>query len=341
MQIEQLINIKLSTFEQEIAKHMEECDSFTIGTAFIDAVGIGLLARFVKRKRKANGPGLLLTGIYGRFNTQADLLELRKLSVSHKGKIQARINRPCRFHWKAYSFAYKNVVFLYNGSANFTGGGLSQSGEWMTKIKASRSADQAVIQQWEKTFFSAWDKAIPLAEFKVEKYKEIHRTDNLQSFEGLHPDIKTQLQLPDDQPSDQAEQRVRMIRATRYLPMRTAKQVEQFQTDWGRQKWEFFNCEDRADFLASSRATHFVMVWREAGKYSFYLLQKLDSADNFNTPDGRYFIAYREIGNPREETDEIKNQLEKMNFKYHRRNFNSQTMGKQQFQKIKMIMGWK
>jgi HKD family nuclease len=341
MRIEQLVNNKLATFEQELAKHMDECDSFTIGTAFIDGMGIRLLDWFVKRKRPVTSPGQLLTGIYGRFNTQADLLALRQLSVRHPGMIKVRIHRPIRFHWKSYAFAYKNVVFLYNGSANFTSGGLSTSAEWMTKMTASRSKDKAVIQQWEKTFSAAWDSALSLTEFKVELYKETPRATNLDSFEGLDPEVKAQLQLPVDQPAKQPlVQRVRMIRVSGYLPMRTAKQVERFQTEWGRKKWEFFSCDGKADFLASIRATHFVMVWKEAGKYYFYFLQKLDESDAFNTPDGRYFIAYREIGKRKKESHTIRAQLKKMNFRYRSRSFKSQAMGSQQFQKLKGVMGW-
>jgi HKD family nuclease len=341
MRIEQLVNNKLATFEQELARHMEECDSFTIGTAFIGGMGIRLLDRFVKRKRPVTSPGQLLTGIYRGFNTQADLLALRQLSVCYPGMIKARIYRPERFHWKSYAFAYKNVVFLYNGSANFTSGGLSTSAEWMTKMTASRSKDKAVIQQWEKTFSAAWDSALSLTEFKVELYKETPRTASLDSFEGLHPELKAQLQLPVDQPTKQPMQRVRMIRVSGYLPMRTAKQVEQFQTEWGRKKWKFFNCNGKADFLAASRATHFVMVWKEARKYYFYFLQKLDESDAFNTPEGGYFIAYQEIGRRKKESGAIKAQLKKMNFRYRSRSFKSQPMGNQQLQQLKEIMGWR
>src|SRR6202021_2256022 len=141
-------------------------------------------------------------------------------------------------HWKSYAFYYKNKVFLYIGSANFTNGGLTQSGEWLIKMTASRVADKVLIQKWENTFFEEWNQAIPIAEFKVGLYKDILIAKGLGSFDGLHPDLKAQLDpLKDqfDKDSEWTQARVILIRG--YLFKKTVQEVECFQTEWSRRNW--------------------------------------------------------------------------------------------------------
>lgn len=272
MQMKQLTNNGLTTFKEELDRLIDNCESFSIGAAFIDKTGIHLLRRFLHRRHSSNRDGRILTGLLGRFNTRANLKELRQLVLGHSGRLQAATSRTEHFHWKFYAFYFKRYVVVYMGSANFTKAGMTSTGEWMTCITADRTRDRRIIERWERIFATEWDDAIPMKEFPLRWYKEIPTKGSGAAATGLHPTIKALLKQPKNPAESSTEpDRIRVLLLRGRLSARTVSTVKRYRSEWERKNWEYFSCETKAGFDADRSATHFILVWKEAIAIHFIL----------------------------------------------------------------------
>jgi hypothetical protein len=227
------------------------------------------------------------------------------------------------------------------GSANFTKAGMTSTGEWMTCITADRTRGRQIIERWERIFAAEWDDAIPMKEFPLRWYKEIPTKGSRAAATGLDPKIKALLKRPKNPTESSTDpERIWVLLLRGRLSARTVSTVGRYKSEWERKNWEYFSCETKAGFEADRSATHFILVWKEGYRYSFYFVKQLETCETSDTPDGRYFIAYKKLKPLKHETQEIRAGLEENGIFYRSRGFKAKSLNENKAHRLKELLGW-
>jgi HKD family nuclease len=325
MQVDLISNKGVTNVGQLLEEDFEKCTHFDIAVAFITEHSLELLNLYLKKNKYKGRHGRLLIGVYKSFNSKEILYQLSKLDP----KIEVKISTNPRFHWKYYRFEFVRKQHVYIGSANFTKDGLESTGEIVCKLQLSAS-EQSSSKVYKKIFDEEWEDSKPIKEFPISKYKQapsvaknFKQASEVQKFFAKKELAKSKVN------SD--IQRVELIVGE--LTKATVKIISKNQSHWDKNNWGYFTCSGKAEYDYYSKVTNIFIIERNKGEYYFSKAEKTGEC-NINTPDGRYFIAYKQVGRARKITKERREKLESLGIKYFRKSYFSKAIGKNQSQAL-------
>lgn len=327
MKIEFINNAGVVNLRSELEAHVKTCKSFNMATAFITQEAIDVLRIFLKSNRNSLRTGRFITGLYQCFNSKEILLELARLSKSSKGRLQIKISKTKTFHWKFYSFQNNYSKVLYVGSANFTGSGMTQTGELQSKITVA-NRDKALNVRIDDLFNNEWENAVDISEIPLSNYKAV-KTQS--SDRGKLPSEIENILFAESvgKPFEKQILPVRVIKTYGQISKSTIKKVSENQTHWVKNKWEYFCSSYKKDFDLYSKEDILFLVNKNGNSYTFDLILVVDKCV-IKTEEGNYFIAYKYLSRARKETLAIKSMLQENGINYRsRRNIDKKLTKKQ------------
>ncbi len=333
MQVDIISNRANTVLENFISDDLRNCSSFNIASAFITDHALETLKAFIKRNRQRDKIGRILISLYGSFNSRSILMSLIQLAKS-TSNIDIHISKNKRFHWKYYHFQIKKSHYLYIGSSNFTNDGLNSSGEMVTRIKLSQ-ADQQKSVQYKESFDKEWEDSFPIVDFPINKYRQAPR---ISTSHNLHPSIEA---LFANNQSPSVPDVTGITRATLisgYLTAKTTKIVSTTKSHWDKRKWNYFSCESKREYESLGSVNFFLVIEKYNNQYNFALAKRVDNSSAIKTPDGRYFIAYKNTKR-RKENSTLRKEVENLGINYHSRSFNSKNIRPAQSKAILKIFG--
>ena len=157
----------LDTLEDEL----RTSNFFTIAVAFVTTSGLIDLKSIFTDLAKQNIQGRLITSTYLNFNEPKafeDLLQIPNLDV--------RLLDIEGFHTKAYYFNHENFESAIIGSANLTQNALKCNFEWNLRVTSTDRGD--VVKRIKDDLNELWNKATPLTQQWVEKYKLVWKPNH-------------------------------------------------------------------------------------------------------------------------------------------------------------------
>ncbi|MBN7275007.1 DUF3427 domain-containing protein [Ligilactobacillus pobuzihii] len=157
----------LDTLEDEL----RTSSFFTIAVAFVTTSGLIDLKSIFTDLAKQNIQGRLITSTYLNFNEPKafeDLLQIPNLDV--------RLLDIEGFHTKAYYFNHENFESAIIGSANLTQNALKCNFEWNLRVTSTDRGD--VVKRIKDDLNELWNKATPLTQQWVEKYKLVWKPNH-------------------------------------------------------------------------------------------------------------------------------------------------------------------
>lgn len=157
----------LDTLEDEL----RTSNFFTIAVAFVTTSGLIDLKSIFSDLAKQNIQGRLITSTYLNFNEPKafeDLLQIPNLDV--------RLLNIEGFHTKAYYFNHENFESAIIGSANLTQNALKCNFEWNLRVTSTDRGD--VVKRIKDDLNELWNKATPLTQQWVEKYKLVWKPNH-------------------------------------------------------------------------------------------------------------------------------------------------------------------
>lgn len=329
MQIDQITNTGIRNLQMEIADNLIKWSSFDIGSAFINQKSIQLLDIFFKKNNNRFRSGRLLIGLMNRFNKKSDIKRLKELEKKYAGIFEVRISRYKNFHWKYYFFTDRQRSTVYIGSANFTAWGLTSTGEYLLKMNAASSK----LKNFRKSFEFIWNDSIPIKLFPVELYKEIPHA--IAKGNSLHPTIEKLLRRTNP-PKDSvtANHNARIAFTNSFLTAKSEKALLDFRSNWD--KWLYFTCFSLNDFEHFIVGQKILNIFKDKGKYHLSWGIVMDTCI-LKTPDGKYFVAYKNKGKTKTETKKIRNVFLENGIDYHKRSFKNRNIPKFKLDKINLI----
>lgn len=138
---------------------------------FVTTSGLIDLKSIFSDLAKQNIQGRLITSTYLNFNEPKafeDLLQIPNLDV--------RLLNIEGFHTKAYYFNHKNFESAIIGSANLTQNALKCNFEWNLRVTSTDRGD--VVKRIKDDLNELWNKATPLTQQWVEKYKLVWKPNH-------------------------------------------------------------------------------------------------------------------------------------------------------------------
>jgi HKD family nuclease len=145
------------------------CARIDLAVAFVTAAGLDSLL-FVLRRAAARGRVRVLTGLYQGFTDPRALRTLLREQEATGGRLEARLSRDARFHWKSYLLVKKNTATVVVGSSNLTDDGLYRGGELNLVLSVGTGSKQ--FAQLQGVYDRHWQaKAEPLTGEAVDKYE--------------------------------------------------------------------------------------------------------------------------------------------------------------------------
>lgn len=160
-----------STILDTLEDELRTSNFFTIAVAFITTSGLIDLKSIFTDLAKQNIHGRLITSTYLNFNEPIafeDLLQIPNLDV--------RLLDIEGFHTKAYYFNHENFESTIIGSANLTQNALKCNFEWNLRVTSTDRGD--VVKRIKDDLNELWNKATPLTQQWVEKYKLIWKPNH-------------------------------------------------------------------------------------------------------------------------------------------------------------------
>jgi superfamily II DNA or RNA helicase len=160
-------NTVLDTLEDEL----RTSKFFTIAVAFVTTSGLIDLKSIFADLANKNIHGHLITSTYLNFNKPEafdDLLQIPNLDV--------RLLDTEGFHTKAYYFNHDKFESAIIGSANLTQNALKCNFEWNLRVTSTDRGD--VVKKIKNDLNELWDKASPLTQHWIEKYKQVWKPNH-------------------------------------------------------------------------------------------------------------------------------------------------------------------
>jgi len=110
-----------------------------VAAAFLDNYAIQTIEEWLSNEKTAKIR--LLTGVMNRWNRKRVFRRLYALA-QERPKLEVRISRDERFHWKFFGLISDSQCIYFIGSANFTEEGCTQPGDVMFEIRLAGKEQQ-------------------------------------------------------------------------------------------------------------------------------------------------------------------------------------------------------
>lgn len=341
MKLEHLTNKSATNLHSELSSALMKAGEFSIASAFINNEAIELLAASLKKNKKLQGR--VLIGLYNFFNKKKDLEALLQLVNSNPARMQVHISLDPCFHWKYYHFVTGQKQTYYIGSANFTTSGMANNRELVVKLSGSKSNPESSIASLSNSFEKEWKNAGTLASFPLDDYKEIMPlpgSGNNTPQSILDFFNKKHEQIGDVIISDKAY--VILLRSS--AKTSTIKAINNQKPEWSKKGWDWFVLTQKAQYEQCIKTTEiFVFSREERGVIRCYLAERKEECDTINTDDGKYIIAYKDLGTKKltkKLIEDLKEPPFSIDLTARKEKFYTKTLGRNQVKKMKTLLNY-
>ncbi len=340
MKLEHLSNKSATNLHSELSSTLMKAGEFSIATAFINQEAIELIATSLKKNKKLQGR--ILIGLYNFFNKKKDLEALLQLVNNNPARLQVHISLDQCFHWKYYHFVGQKQTF-YIGSANFTTSGMADNRELVIKLTDNLKTADRSLQSLANSFEKEWLHSRPLAEFPLKHYKETELPKSLAG--GIHHQIKDffdqkavhsfRLKLASD--------KLYAITVEQKVKAATRKEIQGKKSGWFAEGWEFLVLRTLVEYQQCINLSHLLFFDKRGhSTVTAELIERMDEAEGIETPDGKYFIAYKVVKQKhlsRDDFDQLKSPRFKIDLLARNNKFSGKMLGKKQAVEIRKILG--
>jgi HKD family nuclease len=330
MKVELLENTGNVSLLNQIDKSFSRSKEMEIASAFITSWSVRQLREYLESGSKNIR---LLIGLFGRFNKQKDLKSLLELQNEFAGKFQVRISKNPKFHWKYYFFHSKSIYTTYIGSANFTREGLDKEGELM--IRVTSNSLRGLCGDSSRSFIKLWEQSIKIEEFPIAHYREIKRPPKEDINNPTDDTLKKLLSNPsfisNKKTSNSGNIQLRYIRVKDNISKKTEIIIDKYHSTWNKSNYNFICFPYIGDFKVAAASEFLLHQFWENGKWYFNIERVLDYDSSLETPDGKYFVAFKKE-NTRSKTvsRELDELLQACKIKFNSRNYSDKTLGAKQ-----------
>jgi HKD family nuclease len=277
-----------------MASELENCFSqfrvARIATASLTREGLTELSKALQIK-----PSLrikLLVGLYNGHTESAALRRLLALQKRADGRLEVKIARNPRFHWKLYIFSGHRRLMGYIGSSNLTKDGLATEGE--LNIRISSVAGGALTSLTE-TFERTWRRdAILLDQNIAERFSPLSK-----QFRKFANSIDPQLRHVLRRVARRVYNGFRKLQRVtscytffdEFAGTTTNREVRN-KTQWDSKGWNWivFPSKSERDRVLSAGSFYLAEIRPRGGLLT---VNDVRDDDEFRTEDGRYFLAYQ------------------------------------------------
>jgi HKD family nuclease len=290
MRIDVIDNDGSTMMVAELRKELENCTSARLATASLTRGGIKFIENTLNTGRKSLHIKLLI-GLYNGHTESAALRRLLRIQKHFGEKLEIRISRNKRFHWKTYLFARRSRVTAFVGSSNLTNDGLGKGGEF--NIRMTSTSMNGVMAHITETFERAWKRdSAPLDRRIVEVFSPASRRSKDAEL-LIDPIIRGILRTPRTETSKKESLKETSILTSveGFADRATIKAVKD-KTTWYRRGWQWLVFSRRADWDRLRNAGAFYLA-EQHSKGLLLSLNDVRDEDDFKTEDGQYLIAYQ------------------------------------------------
>lgn len=153
------------TVLDNLEEELRSTKSFTIAVAFVTSDGLLDLKSTLADIASHGIRGRLITSTYLKFNNP-NMFE----DLSYIPNLDVRVLHQNGFHTKAYYFNHGNYESILVGSANLTQNALKKNFEWNLRVTSTERGD--IVQSIKRELDDLWQKATPLTNSWIEKYRQ-------------------------------------------------------------------------------------------------------------------------------------------------------------------------
>jgi HKD family nuclease len=307
MTIDVLPNRGPASVGAEMERLFHACTVADLASAFMTPSGMKRLREFLGVGGKPGRPAprtiRLVVGLYNRFTPPGVLQELLRLSRQNEGTFQVRIASNIRFHWKAYLFQQGSRTTAIVGSANLTDDGLFSSGELSLRVRGRGKGD--AVSSIRDEFDQLWEKeTLELNEKFIAAYSRLPRLkrpfigDVKDTFlsKMLRPPLRSRSRLVSTGKKPIGRRPLYVVYIDENFSDET-QAILSSETNWDTKGYWYFAPGTKKLWTRIKDYHFFVLVtWFNAKSRDFKVeLHQVTEDVQLKTPDGKYFIAHRQV----------------------------------------------
>jgi len=307
----QIIQNKSTSTKSIFKTYLEGAEIVYIASAFIDDFSISFLKEILSLPKSERPQIKFITGLFGRFNSKNNLLELQQLNENKH--IEIRISEKPNFHWKYYSFKHNNVFTFLIGSANFTKNGFNSEGEFLLHFteQVKSFSNSKLYSMFSKEF----EDATNIKEINFDDYVERKKVIDLPSDKKVFDLLKTLKSKKKNKA--EPEKLCRIIKFQFPLSPKIQRQIYEQKSVWDNNNWEIFAFDYEANYDAALKSKYLLNIFSFKQEYHMELCEIKDD-DFLPIGNEHYFIATKRIKKIRI-TPSKENELDEINLDFRRR----------------------
>lgn len=281
----EIIQNKSSSIKTIFKSYIEGAELIYIASAFIDDFSIRFIKEILALPKPKRPQIKFLTGLYGRFNSKNNLLELQNLNGNKY--IEIKISKNREFHWKYYSFKQNNIFTFLIGSANFTKNGFNSEGEFLLQfIEEVKSISNSKLYLMFSNEFE--NNAISISEVNLVNYVERKKVIDLPNDKKVFDLLKKLKSKEKIKPEPQ--KLCRIIKFQSPLSAKVKRQLYEQKSVWEKKKWEPYAFQYKSGYNAALKSKYLLNIYKESGEY-YVELSEIKDHDFLPIGNERYFIA--------------------------------------------------
>ena len=262
-----------------------------IAVAFITDAGLAGILPYL-RQVASIGKVRVITGLYQGVTEPRALRTLLRAQEETRGNLSVKLSKEPKFHRKMYITENKSTVTAIVGSSNLTKEGLISGGELSIAFTFSKDA-KGTFNKLNQAFEKDWEHySVALSDAQIRGYEEYHRESKEKS---KLISIPLQKILGKKTIHQKGEVSIDKSNAfwRHYITGFVKKQTKQIisqQTNWDEKNYNWY-CAGKHKFKNNNGLLMFDFA------DNFASLVKIMETTEVNTPDGRYFVAFKQLGN--------------------------------------------
>lgn len=261
-----------------------------IAVAFLTQSGLDEIIQPL-RQVAVKGKVKLITGLYQRVTEPQALKVLLNIQEKTRGNFSVRLSTEPQFHRKVYLLESRTQATVIIGSSNLTGEGLQSGGE--LNLVLSLPKGDPFIRKLKEALEEDWEhRAVPLLGSHIERYKKT-RGKSIKLLYYSRSELKKILGA---KPTHRKA--IPSLKMTNYwregikgfTHKRTDKIISET-TNWDRRKYIWFSAGGKHPYRIKDR----ILLFDEPDNRLSLVEVTGIARTKVPTPDGRHFIAYKEI----------------------------------------------
>jgi HKD family nuclease len=273
----------------QLARASEVC----IAVAFVTEAGLDEIIQPL-RQVAAQGKVRLITGLYQRVTEPKALRTLLRIQKETRGKFSVRLSREPQFHRKVFLLENRTQTTAIIGSSNLTREGLRSGGE--LDMMVSLPKDSPSHKRLKEAFEKDWKKrrSVSLTAEQIERYESVRPASVRQKGYTTGQLKKILGAEPSHQKATTQDESVNLWRdcITGFVKNRTKRIVSE-NTNWDDRNYIWFSVGGPHPYQIGDR----IFLFDFTAKRLNLIEVKDITRTPIPTPDGRHFVAYRQVRN--------------------------------------------